>query len=97
MPPITDEEVEKQRERNEKLREQIAAANDQRLEREAEVANSVTMAALKAEEARLEAELAEAKELAKMTSVKAGVSAQIDNVKGTPTPAAGDNPKDAKE
>ena len=96
MPPITTEDIEKQRERNEKLREQIAAANDQRVEREQDAANAVTMAALKAEETRLEVELAEAKEASKVSSVKAGVSDLIDGAGGEPTPSAGDKTK-AKE
>lgn len=76
--PTTDEELETERARLRKLRDDIASARAAREERERALSNDITMAQLKAEGSRLEAELAEARTAAKASSVKAGISDQID-------------------
>lgn len=79
--PTSDEELQKQSERVQKLREQVAEAEAKRVEREREVANDITMAQLKAEEAQLEARLTVAREAGKVNAVKAGVAAPLDAAK----------------
>ena len=78
--PVTDADLEKQRERNEKLREQIAEAAATRAERESDAAREVEMAQLKAEEARLTAELEASRSAAKVASVKAGAAGLLGTV-----------------
>lgn len=86
--PVTDADLEKQRERNEKLREQIAEAAATRADRESEVAREVEMAQLKAEEARLSAELENQKSAAKATSIKAGAAGLLGTVSDQEAEAA---------
>jgi hypothetical protein len=74
----TDEELDKERDRIAKLREQIAEANSAREDRERGLTNDIAKAQLQAEGARLEAELAEAKAAAKASTVKAGASDQLE-------------------
>ena len=79
--PTSDEDLQKQAERVQKLREQVADAEAKRTERERELANDVTMTQLQAEAAALEARLAVAKEQGKVGSVKEGASAPLDAAK----------------
>jgi hypothetical protein len=79
--PTSDEDLQKQSERVQKLREQVADAEAKRVERESSLANDVTMAQLQAEEAALEARLAVAKEAGKVGNVKSGASAPLDAAK----------------
>lgn len=74
----TEKELDEKRQRNERLREQLAAEEAKRLTREAEVSNDVTAKNLDAEAARLEAQLAAAKETNKVAAVKSGAAAPIE-------------------
>jgi hypothetical protein len=80
--PTTDEELTKKGEQVQKLREQVAAAEAQRVSREAEVSNDIAMEQLKAEETRLQAQLDAAKNDSKASSVKAGAASVLDTIKG---------------
>lgn len=73
----SDQEVQEKQVRVAKLREQVAAANAQRLTNEAELTNDITLVQLDAEEARLQAELAEAKTAATKTAVKEGAQTTL--------------------
>ncbi len=75
--PTTEEELQQKRERNAKLREQLAQEEAKRVEREVNLANDLTAAQLDAEEARLKAQLTDAKEAAKVANVKEGASAPL--------------------
>lgn len=79
--PTSDEDLQKEAERVQKLREQVSNAEAKRTERERELANDVTMTQLQAEAAALEARLAVAKEAGKVSSVKDGASAPLDAAK----------------
>lgn len=80
MAAVTDDELQKKRDRNERLREQIAAAEADAATRASEAANEITAKQLDAENARLEARLAQAKEAAKASSVKDGASSVLASV-----------------
>lgn len=79
--PTTDEELTKKGEQVQKLREQVAAAQDQRVSREAEVSNDIAMAQLKAEETRLQAQLDAVKSDGKAASVNAAAASVLDTIK----------------
>jgi hypothetical protein len=79
--PTSEEELQKQSQRVEKLRQQVADAESVRVQRERDLANDVTMAQLQAEEAMLEARLAAAKDAGKVGSVKEGAEAPLDAAK----------------
>lgn len=79
--PTSDEDLQKQSDRVQKLREQVAAEEAKRTTRERDLANDVTMAQLQAEEATLEARLAVAKDAGKVASVKAGAAAPLEAAK----------------
>lgn len=61
MANVTEDDLEKQRERVDQLREQLASEQAKTLEATSGSHNEVELAQLKAEEARLEADLANAK------------------------------------
>lgn len=69
---VTEKELDKLRSENEKLREQIAAKQSDRAEREAAATRQVEALQLQAENERLKAELAAVTEASKVGSVKAG-------------------------
>lgn len=79
--PTSDEDLQAQADKVEKLREQVANAEAKRTERERELSNDITMTQLQAEEAALEARLTVAKEQGKVGSVKAGAGAPLDAAK----------------
>ena len=68
----TDEDLQKIREDNERLRTKIANANAQRRDREQQAAREIEFAQLATENQRLEAELASAEAAAKVAAVKSG-------------------------
>jgi hypothetical protein len=78
---VTEEDLDKKRERNEKLREQIQTEEAKRFQREADLTNELTAAQLDAEGARLEAQLAAVKESGKASNVKAGVEGPLVSAK----------------
>jgi hypothetical protein len=78
--PTSDEDLQKKAERVQKLREQVTNAEATRVQREADLANDITMRQLEAEEAALEARLAVAKEAGKVANVKQGAAAPLDAV-----------------
>ena len=86
--PTTDEELARKREHVQKLRNDLAAAEAQRVQRERESANDVTAAQLDAEAAQLEAQLAVANESKKVAAVKSGASSVLDSVKADQKAAA---------
>lgn len=76
---VSVEDLEKQRQTNDELREQIAAAEAERADREATLNREIEYAQLQAEEARLRATLASAQETARegaVTDAAAGPLAQ---------------------
>jgi len=77
----SDEELAKKAERVQKLREQVAAEEAKRLEREAGLSNDITAQRLDAEAARLEAQLAMAKQASKASTAKEGASAPLEAAK----------------
>lgn len=77
----TEEDLQKIRDDNERLRQQIAAEQQKKAERENEAARSLAYAELATENARLEAQLASAKEAAKVATVKAGTDALMTTLK----------------
>lgn len=70
--PTSDEDLQGKRAEAQKLREQVAAEEAKRLERERNLTNELEGAQLDAEIAQLRANLAAAKEEAKPATVKAG-------------------------
>ncbi len=79
--PTTNEELAAKVAQVEKLRAQVASAEDTRISRENEISNDVTMRQLEVEEARLQAQLDDAKTASKVTAVRAGASTVLDAVK----------------
>jgi hypothetical protein len=79
--PTTDEELAKKAEHVQKLREKVAAATAQRLDREKGLANDIAMAQLTAEETRLQAELDEADRRSKAAAVKEGAAGVLATLK----------------
>lgn len=79
--PTTEEDLQQKRERNEKLREQIAAEEAKRRDRELDLSNQIVGQELDAEGARLEAELASLKESSKVANVKSGAEAPLQSAK----------------
>jgi hypothetical protein len=78
--PTSDEDVQAAQAAVQKLREQVATARAEAVEREASLANDVTMVQLEREAYGLQAELAQLKERAKAANVKAGAAAVLDPV-----------------
>lgn len=70
----TEEEIENQRDRLDQLRAQVEDNERDRADKEREAANEITMANLKAEEARLLARLAEQESIAQRTGGDGAVS-----------------------
>lgn len=77
MASVTEEELERERERNEKLRAQIADEQAKLAERANAAEREVALNQLKAEGARLEAQLNNVKESAKAASIKDGASGPL--------------------
>jgi hypothetical protein len=75
--PTTDNELEQLKKTIEKKREKLADTEAQRTAREAEQANDIVAAQLRAEEARLDAALAEAARTAKASQVKGGAEGPL--------------------
>lgn len=81
MAAVSEEDLQKKRDQNARLREQIAAAEAQADERVREQSNAIEAAQLDAENARLEAQLAAAKEKAKVSAAKGGAEAPLEAAK----------------
>jgi hypothetical protein len=77
MAPVSEDDLQKKRDANEKLREQIAAAEASAAERVADQNNQLEATQLDAERARLEARLQQAKAAAKVTAVKEGAAGPL--------------------
>lgn len=75
--PTSDEDLEKQGDKVAKLREKVAQAEAERIEREAAAGNELTMLALQAEEERLSAQLLVSQNAKKVSSVKEGADAPL--------------------
>jgi hypothetical protein len=73
----SDEDLDKMRDRVEKLRQQVATEEAKLTERQADLQNDITAAQLETETARLEAQLQAAKEANKVSTVKEGVSSLL--------------------
>lgn len=100
--PTSDEDLDKQKDKVQKLREDVAQAEATRINREASLANDETMLRLQTEEAQLRARLAEVKESSKASSVKAGNDAPLSAAKADMEAAvarqkAAENPGDDGE
>ena len=78
---VSDEDLAKQQERVNKLRQQVAEAEATRTAREREQANAITMEQLKAEEARLQANLDAAKAGGSASAVKEGASGPLEQAR----------------
>lgn len=79
--PTTEEELDEKRQRNQKLRDQLAAEEAKRVDRETSLANDVTAMQLDAEAVRLQAALDAAKEANKVSAVKEGAAPVLDAAK----------------
>ena len=79
--PTSDEDLQKEMDRVQKLREQVADAEAKRVSRERELANDVTMNQLQAEAAQLEARLTVQSDSSKVANVKSGAAAPIEATK----------------
>ena len=77
MAALTDKDLEQKRERNEKLREQIATAEAKAASTVQDHSREIEAAQLDAETARLEKQLAAAKEAAKPSNLKAGAAGPL--------------------
>lgn len=93
MADLTDKDLEQRRAKNERLREQIAAAEAKAAAQVNQTSLQIEAANLDAETARLEARLAAAKEAAKVSNVRSGaegplaaVSAQLEAAQASVTP-----------
>lgn len=93
MAAPTDNELEQKRSKNEKLRDQLAAAQAKTADALSDQNNVIEGKTLDAETARLEAQLAAAKEQAKVSSIRSGnegtlaaVDAQLEAARGGITP-----------
>jgi len=73
----SDEDLAKKADDIQKLREQVAAEEAKRVDRERAVTNDLTMAQLQSEEAALRARLASAREASKVTNIKSGAEAPL--------------------
>lgn len=69
---VSDKDLEKLRDKGDKLREQIAAAEAEAAQKITDASNAIVQSQLEAENARLEARLAAAKAAAKTTTIKEG-------------------------
>lgn len=81
MADITDSDLEKQRTRVDKLRDQVAAEQAKITAGSTNLHNEVEMTLLQAEEARLEAELAAAKEASTKAAQREGASVPLAQAK----------------
>lgn len=79
--PTSDEDLAKQADKVQKLRDQVASAEAERVQRERDSANDVAMLQLQAEEERLNAALVVAKDAKKAASVKDGNDAPLSAAK----------------
>jgi hypothetical protein len=79
--PTSDEDLQAQADKVQKMREQVADAEANRQTRELELSNDIAMTQLKAEEAQLSARLTVAKNQGKVSSVKAGADAPLSAAK----------------
>lgn len=75
--PTSDEDLAKQGEKVVKLREQVAQAEAERIERETAAGNEIAMLQLQAEEERLQTQLLLSKDQKKVASVKEGADAPL--------------------
>jgi hypothetical protein len=80
MVAVSQDDLQKKRDKNERLREQIAAASAQASERVQEQSNTIEASQLDAETARLELQLAAAKEQAKVTVAREGAEGPLSAV-----------------
>lgn len=106
MADLTEKDLEQRRERNTRLREQIAEAEAKAADQLQSQNRAIEAAGLDAETARLEARLAAAKQAAKVSNTKAGaagpLAAVTDQLKaaqagGTPPGVAVDTNGEADE
>lgn len=74
---VSDDDLQKLREKNAQLREQIDNEQSKRSEREADKSRELEYTQLQAEQARLQAELDAVKESAKVASVNEAASAPL--------------------
>lgn len=79
--PTSDEDLQAKSEEVQKLRDQVANSERNRIQRESELSNEIAMKQLEAEEHALRARLAVTKEAGKVASVKAGADAPLQSVK----------------
>lgn len=85
---VSEEDLEKKRQKVETLRAKVVDAQFLREERERELSRDIEAKQLDAEADRLEGELSIAKELAKVSTVKAGASDLADAVREPATLAS---------
>lgn len=74
MPAVSDEDLQKLQDENQKLREKLVTAQSKRSEQEAARQREYQATMLKAENAQLQAQVNAAEEAAKVGSTKAGAS-----------------------
>jgi hypothetical protein len=86
MAEVTEKDVEKQRDRVEKLRQRVADSTTGYDEHVQEASRQIEMAQLQAEEARLEHELSINKEMAKARTVRDATLPVLDNIELGPEP-----------
>lgn len=79
--PTSDEELQAQRDRVDKLRERVAAERVKAVDNTASVQNDVDAALLSAEEARLEAELAAVKQTSTKSAAKEAAARPLEQAK----------------
>lgn len=79
--PTSQEDLNKKAEAVQRLRQQVADAEAERLGRESELANDITLKQLETEEALLKARLATVREGKKVSSVKQGAEAPLSAAK----------------
>jgi hypothetical protein len=93
MAALTEKDLEQKRDKNARLREQIAEAEAQAAERLQEKSTEIEAKTLDAETARLEAQLAAAREAAKASVAKSGAAGPLEAVtKEAEAAAAGMTP-----
>lgn len=79
--PTSDEDLQKQRDEVQKLRDQLAAEEAKGSERTQSLNNDITAQQLAAEKVRLETQLAAAKDANRASSVKSGAGAPLASAK----------------
>lgn len=81
MANVTDKDLEAQRARVDKLRDQLAAEQSKATEGQTDLHNEVELTQLQAEEARLQTELAAAKEATKKGALRDGAAVPLAQAK----------------